>query len=230
MPIRIEAYTADGILSGTLPSAAHLRDALEAAPRLAVTAATFAPLDGGPPAPPGDVPLVIDELIVATSDEAMPGPVHAAWHEVVIEAGPYRIEGELATLPGFDPGRALTRPTGEFVHLRDVAISLLERPEAGRATYAEGLVNRYLVDMVESDLMLGFFFPGARMEGPGAHPQSPAAHEPRPIDDAAAPASDVVTGDATAGEPAGPVAAQSVGHAGPLDGYPSNGSAAASTT
>ncbi len=184
MPIRIEAYTAAGILTGTILSPGHLRDTLEAAPRVAVTGADFAPLDGGASEPPADRLLVIDDLIIATSDETLPGLVHAAWHEVVIEAGPYRIEGELATLPGFDPGRALTRPTGEFVHLRDVAISLVERPEAGRATYPEGLVNRYLVDMVESDLMLGFFFPGARMEGAGSVPlpPSPAAvagtHEP----------------------------------------------------
>ncbi len=175
MPIRIEAYTAAGILTGTILSPGHLRDTLEAAPRVALAGAAFAPLDGRAPEPPTDRLLVIDDLIVATSDEALPGPVHAAWHGVVIEAGPYRIEGELATLPGFDPGRALTRPTGEFVHLREVAISLVARPEAGRATYPEGLVNRYLVDMVESDLMLGFFFPGARMQGPGALPPPPSA-------------------------------------------------------
>jgi hypothetical protein len=174
MPIRIEAYTATGIVTGTIPTPGHLRDTLEAAPELSVTGADFAPLDGRPPEPPADRVLVIDDLVIATSDEALPGLVHAAWHDVVIEAGPYRIEGELATLPGFDPGRALTRPTGEFVHLRDVAISLIERPETDRATYPEGLVNRYLVDVVESDLMLGFFFPGARMEGAGALPPPPS--------------------------------------------------------
>jgi hypothetical protein len=68
-------------------------------------------------------------------------------------------------MPGFDPGRALARPTGEFVQLRDVSVGLL----AEDAERAEGLsrpmalVNRYVVDRVEADLMLGFFFPGAQM-------------------------------------------------------------------
>jgi hypothetical protein len=179
MPIAIEAYTAGGILTGALAWPGHLRDALESAPQIVVSQATFAPLDGRPPGPPGDLPLVIDELVVATSDETLPSFVHAAWHQIAIEAGPYRVTGDLATLPGFDAGRALTRPSGSFVHLRDIGISLLDRPEAGTATYSEGLVNRYLVDMVESDLMLGFFFPGARMEGPGSLP--PPAPAPRPF-------------------------------------------------
>jgi len=175
MPIRIEAYTAEGILSGSVAWPGHLRDALEAAPQVTVAGAIFAPLDGRPPGPSADLSMLIDELVVATSDEPLPGLVHAAWHAIVIEAGPYRLEGELATLPGFDPGRALTQPSGTFVHLRDVRISLLQRPEAGTAAHAEGLVNRYLVDIVESDLMLGFFFPGARMEGAGALPPKPSA-------------------------------------------------------
>jgi hypothetical protein len=237
MPIRIEAYTADGILAGTIASPGHLRDALESAPQLPVAAATFSPLDGRPPSTLADVPLVIDEVIVATSDEALPGPIHAVWHDVVIEAGPYRIEGELATLPGFDPGRALTRPTGEFVHLRDVSVALLDRPEAGRATHPEGLVNRYLVDMVESDIMLGFFFPGARMEGPGAHPLAttpPAAHdtaepaEPSPEGAVATDPAEAAVPAVVDAASAGAIAA-GVGQAGPLDGYPTNGSAAAPT-
>ena len=35
---------------------------------------------------------------------------------ISLVVGPYIVAGELPTLPGFDPGRALTRPSGEFVH------------------------------------------------------------------------------------------------------------------
>jgi hypothetical protein len=64
---------------------------------------------------------------------------------------------------GFDPGRALARPTGEFVLLRDSHISLFDREDAGEAIAAQLLVNRYTVDRVAADMMLGFFFPGAAM-------------------------------------------------------------------
>ena len=50
---------------------------------------------------------------------------HAAWHAIELEVGPYTVSGDLPTLPGFDPGRALTRPSGEFVMLRDVRLGLV---------------------------------------------------------------------------------------------------------
>ncbi len=72
----------------------------------------------------------------------------------------------MPTLPGFDPGRALTRPSGEFVLLRDVSVG--RRTATGTATPPipvgrHALVNRYGVESVACDLMLGFFFPGAEM-------------------------------------------------------------------
>ncbi len=163
MPIRIEAYTLGGILTGQLAWPGHLRDALEGATELLVERASFAPLDGRPRTTDANLPLVVDDVVLAVPDEEMPGPVHAAWHAVELEAGPYRVSGELATMPGFDPGRALARPTGTFVLLRDVRICLLDQPDSGVDTHPQGLVNRYTVDAVEADLMLGFFFPGARI-------------------------------------------------------------------
>ena len=71
------------------------------------------------------------------------------------------MEGELPTLPGFDPGRALTRPSGEFLLIRDIRLSVRARPEAGVAIGDHALVNRYTVDRIRADLQLGFFFPGA---------------------------------------------------------------------
>lgn len=163
MPIRIEAYTLGGIVTGLVAWPGHLKDALETSDQVLVERASFVPLDGRPPAPSSDQPLVIDDVVLAVPDEPMPGPVHAAWHAIELEAGPYRITGELATMPGFDPGRALARPTGTFVLLRDVTVALLDRADAGAVQHGQGLVNRYTVDAVEADLMLGFFFPGARI-------------------------------------------------------------------
>jgi hypothetical protein len=167
MPIRVEAYTLGGIVTGVIARPEHLRDILEASTELTVEDASSAPLDGSPTAT-GEAQIAMDDLVVAVSDQEHPAPVHAAWHPIRLEAGPWVVEGDLPTLPGFDPGRALTRPTGTFVLLRDVRISLLNQPEAGENVHESVLVNRYSVDRVDADLMLGFFFPGAHIAAPVA--------------------------------------------------------------
>jgi hypothetical protein len=110
--------------------------------------------------------IPIDDVLIATGDESPNTPVHASWHGIRLEVGPYLVEGEMATLPGFDPGRALTRPSGEFVQLRDVRIGRRTGPGTSTEPVPFGhhaLVNRYGVESVACDLMLGFFFPGAEM-------------------------------------------------------------------
>jgi hypothetical protein len=147
------------------------------------------PLDGSGERPGGDVSLLADDLLLIVSDEVEGGPVHAQWHTIELDTGPYHVQGEMPTMPGFDPGRALARPTGEFVFLRDAHIRLIGRDDAGEASAARLLVNRYTVDRVAADMMLGFFFPGAEMVLTGAaagHPAGPpqpmpaAAHVPPP--------------------------------------------------
>ena len=64
-------------------------------------------------------------------------------------------------MPGFDPARALARPTGSFVLLDHVTLSLAATPDGGSIEHGLAWVNRYVVERVESDLELGFFFPGA---------------------------------------------------------------------
>jgi hypothetical protein len=66
-------------------------------------------------------------------------------------------------MPGFDPGRALARPTGEFVLLRNVRIALIGDADGPAVVQPAAFVNRYVVDLVAADMMLGFFFPGAEM-------------------------------------------------------------------
>ena len=198
MPIRVEAYTLGGIVTGVIARPEHLREILEASTELTVEDASSAPLDGSPTAT-AEAQIAIDDLVVAVSDQEHPAPVHAAWHPIRLEAGPWLVEGDLPTLPGFDPGRALTRPTGTFVLLRDVRISLLAQPDAGQNTHESVLVNRYSVDRVDADLMLGFFFPGAHITAPVAvlpgWPSHEATAEPGP-EPTAEPSSAIAAADA----------------------------------
>jgi hypothetical protein len=197
MPIRVDAYTAGGVATGAVTRPGSIRDALEGASQLEIGAAVWLPLDGSPERNAGDVALTIDDILFVVAHEVSEAPVHAQWHDIELDAGPYRRRGEMPTMPGFDPGRALARPTGEFVLLRDARIELIDQPDAGEATSAEILVNRYLVDRVVADLMLGFFFPGAAsiVTGHVAGPELPnlppdAASDPA---GAPAPASDAAT-------------------------------------
>lgn len=186
MPLRVEIYTVGGIVTGALSRPGHLREILEGSPDLLVEEATWRPLDGAAPASGSDRQIAVDDLVLAVSDEELPGPVHAAWHTLRLEAGPYGIEGELPTLPGFDPGRALTRPTGTFVLLRDVKISLLDDPGAGENGHPVALVNRYAVDKVDAELMLGFFFPGAHVDMTPSELAAAAVAAPPGAEDVAA--------------------------------------------
>ncbi len=160
MPTPIEAYTADGALSGLVPLTGRLRDLLEAGGQLPIDRCRRRRLDGALE-PPDDVRVPVDDLLLVVAD-AGDLPVHAVWHDVRLVVGPFRVEGRLPTLPGFDPARALARPSGTYVLLRDAVVELVERPGAP-AEHPHLLVNRYAVDEVAADLMLGFYFPGAEL-------------------------------------------------------------------
>ena len=182
MPTRVEIFAAGGIAVGALGRAGHVRDALECGDPLPVERATWHALDGAKPRPLGDVTVAADDVLLATADEADDLPVHAQWHEVSLDVGPYRISGQMPTMPGFDPGRALARPTGEFVQLRDVTIALAGEPVAGMVR-PMAFANRYCVERVEADLMLGFFFPGAQIvTTPGPSVAAAGATAPPPIE------------------------------------------------
>lgn len=163
MSIRVDAYMTEGMASGVLARAGTLREVLEQDGVLVLEQVHWQPLDGrGGPTSAMTIP--IDDVLIAVADDDPTIQVHASWHGIRLDVGPYTIEGEMPTLPGFDPGRALTRPSGEFVLLKDVAIGLrTDVPNAAPLTPAghHALVNRYVVETVACDLMLGFFFPGA---------------------------------------------------------------------
>ncbi|HEY4634741.1 MAG TPA: hypothetical protein VIH00_12570 [Candidatus Limnocylindrales bacterium] len=165
MPIRVDAYTASGIATGVLSRAEHLRDALEGGASLILDRVDWQTLGERGVRQLGEVSIPVDDVLIAVGDDELTGPVHAAWHSIRLEVGPYVIHGELPTMPGFDPNRALARPTGEFVLLRDVRVTLLADAASGAASGRQALVNRYGVERVRADIMLGFFFPGAAIDG-----------------------------------------------------------------
>jgi hypothetical protein len=205
MPIRVEAYTEGGVATGVLARNGPLRELLEGANEIAIERSRWLPLDGTGERAAGEVTLQVDDVFLVVADEPDGIPVHAQWHTIELDAGPYRVHGEMPTMPGFDPGRALARPTGEFVLLRDARIQLVGREDAGEAVSAQVLVNRYTVDRVAADLMLGFFFPGAVMTITGSSAgEHVAAGAPAPTSAVPAP------GDAPApAAPAPPPPAES---------------------
>ena len=188
MPIRVEAYTTGGVVTGVIPHSGTIRDALEGSTNLPIDASRWLPLDGSGERPGGDLVLAVDDLLFVVGDPGS-APVHAQWHDIELDAGPYRLYGEMPTMPGFDPGRALARPTGEFVLLRDARLQLIDQPDAGEATAPEVLVNRYTVDRVVADLMLGFFFPGAAIVVIGHDGEPIESTGARAVDTGASPTS-----------------------------------------
>jgi hypothetical protein len=175
MAIRVDVYTVGGMASGTMSRVGSLREALAIGDGLTLEATVWQALEESTARPAGTVVIPVDDILFAIADDEPSAPIHAAWHHVLLDSGPYSLEGDLATMPGFDPGRSLARPTGEFVLLRDVRLSLHGHPEAGVSVGDHALVNRYAVERIRADLMLGFFFPGAAM-GP---PPNAATGSPR---------------------------------------------------
>jgi hypothetical protein len=164
MAIRVEVYTTGGMASGVLARPGTLREALTTDAEIHLDHAAWQAIGDAAPRSAGTLTFASDDILLAVADEAPSGPMHAAWHHVLLDAGPYLVEGELATMPGFDPGRSLTRPSGEWVLLRDVRLSIASHPEAGVSMGDHALVNRYGVERIRADLMLGFFFPGAAVD------------------------------------------------------------------
>jgi hypothetical protein len=164
MAIRVDAYTSGGLARGILSRAGPVRDVLEHEGELVLEGVTWMGRTDRTPEPAGFVTIPMDDVLIAVAEDDPGIPVHANWHRISLEAGPYTVEGDLPTMPGFDPGRALTRPSGEFIMLRDVRITVRDRPDDGVATGDHALINRYTVERIRAELMLGFFFPGAEVD------------------------------------------------------------------
>lgn len=162
MPIALEAYTAEGLLAGSVVADGRLVDLLSEFSSVILGDAVLNPLQGPPRRADGWTTVEVDDLLAVVAQDDTVTPFHATWHPVAVDTGPYRICGELPAMPGFDPGRALARPTGSFILLGRVTIELRgEGAAAGLNAHPWMWINRYAVEAVSSDLELGFFFPGA---------------------------------------------------------------------
>jgi hypothetical protein len=159
--IDVELYLPSGVLVGRADGVLLSADEPELAAPLAVSAGRWYPSDGSPEQR-DDVSVGPDDILLIVTPEPELR-VHMAWYPIALDVGPYRVLGRLATHPGFDPSRSLLRPGGTFVALSDATIELVGRDDAGSAQRPYVNVNRYAVDRVTSSLMLGHFFPGARL-------------------------------------------------------------------
>jgi hypothetical protein len=161
--MQVEVFTPLAVLTGTADRARVASDASGVPLQLPIEAAHRFPLAGGPSRRQVRVTIEPDEiLLVAMAPPAF--GVHAQWYPIDLDLGPYHLEARLPTAPGFDPARALARPRGAYVALHDVAISVPTQPGGGVSERPYVEVNRYAVDRIASNLMLGFFFPGATQE------------------------------------------------------------------
>lgn len=162
MPIALEAYTAEGLLTGSVPADGRLVDLLAESSDVTLGGAALDPFDGPQQRVDGWARVDADELLAVVAAPDTVTPFHATWHPIAIDVGPYRICGELPSMPGFDPARALARPSGAFVLLGHVTVEVRGAgANEGSAAHPWLWVNRYAVDAVTSQIELGFFFPGA---------------------------------------------------------------------
>ncbi|HEX8940051.1 MAG TPA: hypothetical protein VF763_07795 [Candidatus Limnocylindrales bacterium] len=164
MAIPLQAFTALGAIEGTVAASGRLGELLETVTTLAVRDVRLAPLDGGPLETAAGGELPVDELLFVLAPPDTPTLMHAAWHPLSLVLGPYRIEAELPTLPGFDPARALARPGGQFVLVGRASVGLVQLPDEEVQAVGFGWVDRYAVDRVAADIDLSLFFPGAHIE------------------------------------------------------------------
>ncbi|MEO5704813.1 MAG: hypothetical protein ABIZ52_08740 [Candidatus Limnocylindrales bacterium] len=160
--VELEIFTQTGVLAGTTAKVPLTNDGPNLVEPLAIDEARWYPIDGSQPSHRGEASVGPDDILLIVTPEPELR-VHMAWYSIALEVGPYRVSGRLATHPGFDPARALARPGSTFIAISDVTVELVGRDDAGVAPRPYLHVNRYAVDKVTSSLMLGHFFPGARL-------------------------------------------------------------------
>ena len=162
MAVALEAYTTEGLLTGSVVADGRLVDLLAGFSTMIVENGVQTPFQGPPQRTTGWSSVDVDALLAVVAPPETVTPFHAVWHTLAVDIGPYRIYGELPALPGFDPAKALARPTGAFILVGRVTVELRgQGPGPGVNEHAYIWLNRYAVEAVFSDLELGFFFPGA---------------------------------------------------------------------
>jgi len=165
----VEIYTPTGVLIGRTVGIPLTNDGPDLESATSVSDARWYPHDHGRPEQRGQLRVIPDEILLIATDEA-DMTVHMNWFPITLDVGPYRVTAMIATLPGFDPERALARPGSTYIPLREATIEILGRTDVAPAKRDHVHVNRYAVEMFSSSLMLGFFFPGASFAAPEAEP------------------------------------------------------------
>lgn len=169
MPAPLEAFLADIYIAGSFEGTpAELHQLLDAGSVVELRDMSFlrlADFERGKPDRLAAGTVVPDEVfLVATTEDPDVPTIHHVKHTVEVWLGPYQVAGEMALLPGFDPGRALMRPTTAFVVLRDAQVRITTPSGTVDQAYEHLLVNRYAVERVSSEIELSFWFPGAEQE------------------------------------------------------------------
>lgn len=172
MNIDFEAYTVWGLVRGGIEADQPLHDLLNHETNVTVHDCAITPLTAGAVTERESAQIEVDDLLVVVAPPDVVAPIHASWNELMLGVGPYGVSGLLPTLPGYDPGRSLTRPSGHFVLLSNVAVSRIDRPSLVLARHRFAWVNRYAVTRVRSELELPYHFPGAEQDP--ARTQRPA--------------------------------------------------------
>jgi hypothetical protein len=145
--VDVEAYAADCRVYGRIDAGeGRLTDLLNGARELRVQDVRLESLDDGHVVEMPELTVGWDELhaVVATGPRGDPSRrVRTHITRVVVELGPYRVEGALHGFPAGDPlGMVLRRPT--WVPLTDARISYSRRAEQVTEEFATLLVNRDL--------------------------------------------------------------------------------------
>jgi hypothetical protein len=105
-------------------------------------------------------------MIVALPRDPDAPQVHKVHYPVTLTVGPYTVSGDLTMFPGFDPARALTRPTSDFIDIHDASVRIATPGGEMEQPYDEIAVNRFAVERIVADIDMTFWFPGAEQEPP----------------------------------------------------------------
>ena len=184
MAVSVEAFLAEAYLAGTFAgTSAEVHKLLDAGSVIELRDVALVTLDhladgAAERAPVGTV--ATDEILFAAIPPDPDAPlIHHVYYTVKLSLGPYEILGEMAMFPGFDPGRALTRPASDFIDLMNAEVTIATPSGALEHAFDLLSVNRFAVEKVDCEVDVTFWFPGAEQAPtPDEGPQSPPLQRP----------------------------------------------------
>jgi len=167
--VPLEAFLGDSYLAGSFSgSHAECRAVLDAGSTVDladVTLVALTELEAGTTerAPTGSIGSD-DIMIVALPRDPDAPQIHKVHYPVTLTIGPYTVSGELTLFPGFDPARAITRPTSDFIDIHDATVRIATANGEMEQPYEEVAVNRFAVERIVAEIDMTFWFPGAEQE------------------------------------------------------------------